>query len=127
MRVATYGIAWEAGTWNFRKFKSVGVANLEDPEGEVTGINLGIGVVLPLSHVQGNFQDFEGEAIEESFAFSVAQYSQINTSSGRSGASGAVGLGLSGAATRLRTVTTFPGAQDNRTSDETASREIQVA
>ena len=105
----TLGIAWEAGVWNFRYFKSVAVADRENPEGEVTGINVSIGFVLPLSHVNGSFRDFAGEAIETSGAFGPIQLTDIATSTGRSGRSGTVGLGLSGAATRLRTVTTFHG------------------
>src|SRR5437773_2527974 len=106
---ATYGIAWEQGTLNFRVFKSVGTANLEDPEGEVTGINLGIGLVVPLSHIRGSFRDFGGESIEESTGYGVVQLTDITTSSGRQGRSGSVNVGPSVAATRLRTVTTFYG------------------
>ena len=106
---ATYGIAWEQGTLNFRVFKSVGTANLEDPEGVVTGINLGIGLVVPLSHIRGSFRDFGGESIEESTGYGVVQLTDITTSSGRQGRSGSVNVGPSVAATRLRTVTTFYG------------------
>jgi RHS repeat-associated protein len=106
----TYGLAWEAGTWNFRRFKSIGVARAEDyPADRVSGINASIRLVLPLSHVQGNFSDFEGEAIEESIALGPVQYTGIETSSGRSGSSGSIGAGLSLSLTRLRTLTNFPG------------------
>jgi RHS repeat-associated protein len=105
----TYGVGWEAWTWNFRRFKSVGVARAEDfPADRVSGINASIGLVLPLSHINGNFSDFEGEATEESIALGP-QYTRIETSGGRTGHAGSVGPGLALSLTRLRTLTTFPG------------------
>jgi hypothetical protein len=106
----TYGFAWESGTWNVRRFKSVGVARAEDfPADRVSGINASIGLVLPLSHVNGNFSDFGGEATEESIGLGPVQYTGIETSGGRTGSSGSIGAGLSLSLTRLRTLTTFPG------------------
>ncbi|MGI0016211.1 MAG: hypothetical protein ACREBU_22555 [Nitrososphaera sp.] len=106
----TVGLAWELGTWNFRRFRSVGVANPEDPEDQVAGANLSLGIVLPLSHIKGNFSDFEGESTEWSVAFGPVQYNDIITSTGRPGSSGTVSVGPPlASATKIRTFVTFPG------------------